>query len=246
MKISVLCENSVSDIGFLGEWGLSLFISVGGKNILFDTGYSDVFVHNAKEMKVNLEKTDFIVLSHYHNDHTRGLSFYKFAEKKDIIFHPDLIGKLPKKEARNIENNFNVIKSKEPLEFIENVFYLSEIPRKNNFEKGVYKTDPMKEDSAIAIKTKKGAVVISGCSHAGICNICEYAKKITGQSLYAVIGGFHLSENNDGLMQKTIAYFKQENPELLFPMHCVEFPALCAFYSAFNIQKLSAGDFIEM
>jgi 7,8-dihydropterin-6-yl-methyl-4-(beta-D-ribofuranosyl)aminobenzene 5'-phosphate synthase len=33
------------------------------------------------------------------------------------------------------------------------------------------------DDSIIVYKSRKGLVVITGCAHAGICNIIEYARK---------------------------------------------------------------------
>jgi metal-dependent hydrolase (beta-lactamase superfamily II) len=36
--------------------------------------------------------------------------------------------------------------------------------------------------------------VITGCGHAGIVNICRYARRLTKErALYAVMGGFHLN-----------------------------------------------------
>ena len=246
MKITILCENTSNDIGIFAEWGFSSFIQTKDVNILFDTGYSDVYKRNAKKLDIDLNDTDFVVLSHYHRDHSRGLQFHDFKTPKKLIIHPHIPEKLPQAEAKKVKNDFEIITSKKPLEFSENIFYLGEIPRKNDFEKGMYKNDKMLDDSAIAIKTDKGAIVISGCSHAGICNICEYAKEVTGQKLYAVIGGFHLSENDKKTVAKTIDYFQTEKPEFLYPMHCVDFPTLSKFHSVFGIKKVSAGDEIKI
>ena len=101
------------------------------------------------------------------------------------------------------------------------------------------------DDSALAIKTDKGLVVIAGCSHAGICNIIEYAKKITKSNIYAVIGGFHLKKLND-ISQKTIEYFKKENIEHIYPGHCVKEPVLTEFEKQLNAKRLHSGDVIEL
>lgn len=40
----------------------------------------------------------------------------------------------------------------------------------------------------------KGLLVITGCGHAGIVNICRYARRLTNERpLYTVMGGFHLN-----------------------------------------------------
>ena len=249
MKITILTENVVSYKGAkscLAEWGLSIFIQLKNVNILFDTGHTDVYKKNAEALGIDLSKTNYIVLSHNHWDHTGGLRFHNFTDKKNLIAHPDVFTKLPQDQIENIRTDFNVIESKGALEFPKDIFYLGEIPRNNSFESGKYKDDAILDDSAIVIKTKLGAVVITGCSHSGICNICDYAKIISGQKLYAVIGGFHLFEENKNTVEKTIEYFKKENPILIAPMHCVDFPTQVKFHTICGSNKYSTGDTIEL
>jgi 7,8-dihydropterin-6-yl-methyl-4-(beta-D-ribofuranosyl)aminobenzene 5'-phosphate synthase len=249
MKITLLNENSAGRQNHklcLAEWGLSVFIEVNGINILLDTGNTDVYIKNAKQLNIDLDSVDFIVLSHNHWDHTGGLRFHEFKDKKKIIIHPQILEKLPKEQSNKLIKDFEIITSTKPLEFSKNIYYLGEIPRKNNFEKGEWKGDPMIDDSAIVIKTNQGAVVISGCSHSGIANICEYAKEITDQKLFGVIGGFHLFEDNKTTIEKTIEYFKKEKPKYLYPMHCVDNFAMSKFYNNFQIKKYSSGDIFEI
>ncbi len=247
MKITILVENQISHAAAKtcrAEWGLSFFIETGTHNILFDTGHTDLYKINARQLGINLQETDFIVLSHHHWDHAGGLKYHEFPDKKKLIIHPEIIEKLPDREAERLLNDFQITSTRSPLEFISNVFYLGEIPKITAFEKGLYKGKPILDDSAIAVKTGKGVIVITGCSHAGIANICEYAQKITGQELYAVIGGFHLFEKENETVKATIEYFKQKQPEFLYPMHCVDFPTLTQFRNVFGIEKMSTGDVI--
>ncbi|KKP87233.1 MAG: Beta-lactamase superfamily hydrolase [Candidatus Roizmanbacteria bacterium GW2011_GWA2_35_8] len=249
MKFTLLNENSAGRKNHklcLAEWGLSVFIEINNVKILLDSGHTDVYKQNANKLGIDLNQVDFVVLSHNHWDHTGGLRFHEFKEKKKIIIHPQILDKLPQDESEKIKKDFEVVTSTKPLEFSKNIFYLGEIPRKSNFEKGEWKSDPMIDDSAIAIKTSEGVVVISGCSHSGICNICEYAKKITGQKLLGVIGGFHLFEDDMETVAKTIEYFKTEKPKHLFPMHCVDHAAMSMFYNTFQCKKYSSGDTFEI
>ena len=103
----------------------------------------------------------------------------------------------------------------------------------------------MPDDSALAVKSKKGLIVITGCSHSGICNIVEYAKKVAGiKKIYSVIGGFHLKKD-DIVLKKTTEYLKKENIERLYPCHCTGLPALVKFYAAFKIDRIRSGDIID-
>ncbi len=74
MNITVLADNNtLIDRYFLAEPGLSLLIEDRDIKILFDTGYSDIFIRNALKMGKTLNEIYFIVLSHSHLDHTWGL-----------------------------------------------------------------------------------------------------------------------------------------------------------------------------
>lgn len=160
MKITLLCENTSSYEGAKicsSEWGFSVFIQVGDINLLFDTGHTDIYKKNAKALNINLDSADFVILSHYHWDHSDGLRFHEFKSKKKLITHSAVFDKLPKDESKKIKEDFEITTSKEPLELSKGIFYLGEIPRENNFEDGGFEGDKMLDDSAIVIKTKKGA-----------------------------------------------------------------------------------------
>jgi len=60
--------------------------------LLLDVGYSDLFIKNSNEHGVDLESLNAIVISHGHDDHTRGLKYYFEQEHKkeiSIIAHID-------------------------------------------------------------------------------------------------------------------------------------------------------------
>ena len=76
MKITVLTENTISknispalSEKLKAEHGLSLFIETENHKILFDMGQTNLFLENAKNLNINLEKADFAILSHGHYDH---------------------------------------------------------------------------------------------------------------------------------------------------------------------------------
>jgi 7,8-dihydropterin-6-yl-methyl-4-(beta-D-ribofuranosyl)aminobenzene 5'-phosphate synthase len=249
IKITILCENETSKRAARccrSEWGFSAFVETEQVNILFDTGHTDLYKHNANALGIDLNRSNFVVLSHHHWDHTGGMLSHELKEKKKLILHPNILDKVSTEKADLFKRDFEVIASEASLELASGILFLGQIPRKTSFEKGEHKGDSMLDDSAIAIKTEKGLIVLTGCSHAGICNICEYAKEVTGQNLYAVVGGFHLTEKDQNAVDSTVAYFKTQHVEHLYPMHCVDFPTLVRFHNEFNTIKYATGDVIEL
>lgn len=259
LKITILTEN-VAGGKFLAEHGLSYLIEIDGEQILFDTGHSDVFLKNAHRLGIDIKKNvKTVVLSHGHWDHGDGL---QFIENKKLITHPTSFIKRFRKADKSsvglslnreeIKNKFNLIESKVPVQITENLFFLGEIPLKNDFEAQTTtfidedgNPDFMPDDSALAAIVNNQIVVITGCSHSGICNITEHAKKVTGiQKVKAVIGGFHLKFQNKQIFE-TINYFKKNAVERLLPSHCTDLPALAAFYESFKIEQVKTGIVIE-
>lgn len=258
MKITILNDNAPGK-GCLSEFGLSFLIEAD-KKVLLDAGTSDVFLQNAARIKVNLNDIDAIVLSHGHCDHGDGL---QYITGKRLICHPQVfmkrynkkdhsyIGlKFSEEEARG---KFDVIFSQEPHWLSQDIVFLGEIPRVNDFEaqttvfidaEGV--DDYVPDDSALAIRIPKGLVVVSGCAHAGICNTVEYARQITGISdVYAIMGGFHLRGLENDQTLKTISYLKQLGVEKVYPSHCTGLPALAMFYKEFKIHQVLTGDYFN-
>ena len=258
MKITLLCENEASAMPWKAEWGFSAFIEHNGNRILFDTGFSDAWRFNADHAGLDLECVDVIAFSHIHRDHTRGILCHGFKGRKKAVLHPRVMEPPPEipeddsaaadylKIQEVLRHDFDLVESEGPFEMTEGAFFLGHIPRVTPFERGMYKDDPMPDDTALAFRTGKGAVVVAGCSHAGICNICEAAKAVTGQDLHAVIGGFHLLHDEDPPIDETIAWFRREQVPLLLPMHCVEFDILARFHTELGTAKLGAGSVIEI
>lgn len=259
INISVLSDNRSLE-GFEAEHGLSFYIQDDKTNLLFDTGASDLFLQNASKLGINLDIENIVVLSHGHFDHGDGL---EHLSNKTLICHPGCFIKryrasdhlyigLSMSEEK-IRDNFNLVTSKTPYPISDKITFLGEIPRINDFEaktttfiKEDGTEDFVIDDSGLAIETEKGLVVISGCAHAGICNIVEYAKKVTKiTKVYAVIGGFHL-KTMDKQAKKTIDYLKKEKIQQVYPAHCTYEPVLSTINKEFRSQKVMAGKIITL
>jgi 7,8-dihydropterin-6-yl-methyl-4-(beta-D-ribofuranosyl)aminobenzene 5'-phosphate synthase len=254
LKISVLSEVKAME-GFGFEHGLSFMIEAGQKKILFDTGASDLYIRSAAKMGINLEQIDYIVLSHGHWDHGNGL---RYIDGKPLICHPgcfvkrfrkgslDYLGlSLSHKEAGK---RFVLNMSRLPVRLSDNVWFLGEVPRENSFEAKQTKyqledgeEDFIMDDSGLVVKTVTGLVIVSGCAHAGICNMTEYARQVTGLTkVEAVVGGFHLKEINHQTLE-TISTLKTMGVKRVLPSHCTHEPALSLFHQEFGIDEVHTG-----
>lgn len=159
LKVTVLVDNNtLIDRYFLGEPGLSLLVEADGKRVLFDTGYSDLFIRNASRMGIDLLALDSVVFSHGHLDHTGGFPhllrlFTEASIEKvphslpEIIAHPYAWYPRPKPPIPNIGSlitekeagrHLPVRTTRAPFWFTRDLVFLGEIPRVLPFEE----TDP--------------------------------------------------------------------------------------------------------
>ena len=248
LKITTLIENNLDNLGqLLYEHGLSLYIEVDGKNILFDTGESGNFIKNAKSLNKNLDKLDYCIISHGHYDHSGG--FEKLISEVDK-FPPLIVGeeffmlKYKTVDAPGYKFNGNsfdeefIAKKQISLRKVkEDMIYLTDhiivfhhFSRYTDYEKrnsrfyikenAEYIPDNFDDEISLGIITEKGLVVIVGCSHVGIVNILKTISERVDIPIYAVIGGTHLIEADEIRMQKTMHAFKEMKIQLIAVSHC--------------------------
>jgi 7,8-dihydropterin-6-yl-methyl-4-(beta-D-ribofuranosyl)aminobenzene 5'-phosphate synthase len=252
IQITTLSENTAGRVNLLAEWGLSILIEADDHKILLDTGQSFSAAYNAITLGIDLSRIDKIVFSHGHLDHTGGLLYIlKIVKGKvEIIAHPDIwtlkyarrpeqaeeyIGvPFPQEAAEALGASFNL--TKEPVWLSENIITSGEIPKVTEYEKidpilyvkekGGLKPDPLWDDQALFIKSKKGLIIILGCAHRGIINTIRHAQKITGtEPVYAVIGGTHLIRASPQQIDLTIAELSSFGVQRLGVSHCTGLPA---------------------
>lgn len=268
MKITVLVDNNTTvDNYYQGEPAVCYYIEDDGANILFDAGYTDLFLKNAKALDIDLASISTVVLSHGHNDHTRGLKYLINKvplHNTKLVAHPDVFNPRvengiaigsplsEKKVAKVIDLDLQSI----PVQVSKNILFLGEIPTFCEFEQrktfgSISRSDGEHEDyimddSAIVYKGNNGLFIITGCSHSGICNIIEYAKMVCNDNRIAgVIGGFHLFDVSERL-QHTIEYFIKNDIKELYPCHCVSFRAKAEIHKHIPIHEVGVGLTIEI
>lgn len=271
MNVHVLVDNNtLIDRYFLAEPGFSVFIEEGECRILFDTGYSDIFIRNSQKMGLDLSHLNFLVLSHSHMDHTWGLDplVRYYAElkavgvscsKPTIISHSQTfisvidenfgeLGTLLSKEK--LAKHFQLELTDKPMWLTDRLVFLGQIPRKNTFEsilkfgkkEDSAEEDWVIEDSALAYRSDNGLVIITGCSHAGICNIIEYAKEVCNEPrIHDVLGGLHLQQPSPAQMQGTLDYIKNLNLKQIHACHCTDLQSKIALSKVVDIKEVGVG-----
>lgn len=277
MKLTVLVDNNtIIDRYFLAEPGISLYIEQGGKRILLDVGYSDVFIKNAQKMNIDLRTLDYVVLSHGHLDHTWGLDplvrLYTESnieglphKRPTILAHPlaffsktidDLkeVGSFISRDK--LSKHFAIELSKNPVWLTDRLLFLSEIERKNDFEgkkpigsimkPSGEEPDYLYDDTALVYKSPQGLVIITGCSHSGICNIVEQAKKLCKEErVIDIVGGLHLLNPSKEQLRGTLEYMKKLNPKQMHACHCTDLNSKIALSKVVNLKEVGVGLVLE-
>jgi 7,8-dihydropterin-6-yl-methyl-4-(beta-D-ribofuranosyl)aminobenzene 5'-phosphate synthase len=275
LSLTVLVDNNtLTDHYFSGEPGLSFLITTQGKKILFDTGYSDLFLKNAQGLGEDLLDLDMVVLSHGHLDHTGGLPDLVRhltraiieeipARIPTIIAHPYCFFPRPKQPIPNIgsilpedelKRQFSVVTSTSPQWLTDDLVFLGQIERKFDFEyttagkrkilmpDGSLVDDQLLDDTALALRTDKGLVIITGCSHSGICNIVDHAKRVCGEErVIDIIGGLHLLAPERPRLEKTVSYLKNLDLESLHACHCTSLSSKIALAGGCPLQEVGVG-----
>ena len=163
----------------------------------------------------------------------------RWFEKED----GDLFGPLrPPPEPEWQAIGAKIMRSEEPYQLAPGCWTTGYVPR-NSFEKSGrppqmryrsgsdFLPDDLEDDQAIVINMEgKGLIVLSGCAHSGIVNTITYAREtFKNDTIYAVLGGFHLARSDDEEIDQTIKFIQALEPHLVVPSHCTGFRAIKRF-----------------
>ncbi len=234
IQLTVLMENHAKE-PMESEHGLA-FLVEGIHSVLFDTGASGAFARNAERLGKDLDHVDLVTLSHGHWDHTGGLGRLK---GKRLLCHPKALdGKFRRRDGSTnglayppvrLKQDFDCLFRKEPYWINQELLFLGEIPRRHEqeqpseaFVNGEGRTDMMPDDSAMVMRTSEGLVLLTGCAHAGLINMLDYAMEVTHRKDFvAVVGGFHLLQWDERAKWTTDA-LEERGVQHLYTGHCTD------------------------
>lgn len=227
MKLITLIENTAcrGDLAF--EHGLSLYIEVNGRRILFDAGQSGAFADNGEKLGVDLSRVDTAILSHGHYDHGGGLS--RFLEINDAAkiyvnqhaFEPHFnanrrdIGLAPRlRETPRLVFTDGTYDLGDGL----TLHTLSCLPSDTSGltveQNGVLRPEDFRHEQYLMVEEGDKKILISGCSHKGIGNIMAHFRPDI------LIGGFHFMKLREEATLRAAAEELLQYPTVYYTGHC--------------------------
>ena len=204
VRITIIYDNRALEEGLRADWGFSCFVETPrAPGILFDTGANgSVLLHNMERLRLDPARLSHIFISHPHYDHMGGLSALLALGGDFTIYIP---GSCPEPPGAK-----RVVRVTRETELFPDVFSTGEL---------------MGMEQSLVVRTSKGLVVITGCSHPGVGTILRSASAFG--KVYALIGGLHgfrdfeLLEDLDLILPCHCTRFREEI-KLLYPSKCEE------------------------
>ena len=224
MRFSIVFDNYTANEKLESFWGFSCMIN---DNFLFDTGSNGrALVRNMVKMGFDIEKLEYLFISHPHWDHIGGIDSVVDVNRNLILYLPDSLSQLYIRDLKRLSKEVKVI---------------NEYPRKlfdNFYSTGVM--HPVGEHSLVIDEGEFGIVVV-GCSHPGITNIVKRAKEILNKPILYAIGGFHLMRSSEEEIIEIVKEMKNLGVEYVTPTHCTGDLAIEIFRDEYGENYIPGG-----
>jgi 7,8-dihydropterin-6-yl-methyl-4-(beta-D-ribofuranosyl)aminobenzene 5'-phosphate synthase len=252
--LTILCDNSISRSGFIGEHGFSVLINRGEQKYLLDTGPGMSLPLNLQAAGQNLDGLNGVFLSHGHCDHTGGLKWVvQQTGQVKVVAHPALFSEhmvLNRPPDQSSARYIGVPVARHELESLGAAFFFLD-HTEEVFPGGWFLTgmtrlpeltpqddrlwlrqggrlipDAIAEDANLLLDTDSGPVLLLGCAHAGILNVLRHLRADLGITrLHAVLGGTHLMFYGLGVIGQVIDELEKVSIEVVGLSHCSGFLA---------------------
>lgn len=207
MKIKLIAEGSTKRERKALRWGVSFLVG----NVLFDAfGRADIFWKNVLRFRIDLSRVRHVVISHDDWDHIDALASLLRTQPGIKVYVCKKAGRPLKDLVRN--NGGRLIGIDKHCRIARNIFSLGQM--RADTGRGIL------YEQSLVVKSRNGFSVITGCAHPGIVRIAKRAKKIFGNKIYAVCGGFHMKDKLRKENQEIIAELLSLGVKKAVPMHC--------------------------
>ena len=240
---------------------MCIYIAYQGKNILLDTGSSELFLENAGKLSRDLKDIDYAVLSHAHYDHANGMkAFFETNEKATFYLQKGTEENCYMKKwffRQYIGIPKGILEEyKERIQFAEGDFELcpgvtilphkteglSKIGKRNNMyirSRNGWKPDDFSHEQSLVFATEEGLVIFNSCSHGGADNIINEVKAtFPDKKVKAIIGGFHLYGKPKKEVRELAKRIKNTGIQEVYTGHCTG-------KKAYRVLKEELGDMVH-
>jgi 7,8-dihydropterin-6-yl-methyl-4-(beta-D-ribofuranosyl)aminobenzene 5'-phosphate synthase len=227
LTITVVQDNNACADGLRTAWGFAAHIAGTRKSILFDTGSDGtLLLENLDSLHIDPAGIDALVLSHVHGDHAGGLIGLLQANPHVEVYllasFPDRVKDLVRRAGAS------VVEVNGPQQICESVHTTGVLGRRV-------------QEQALAIRTLRGLVVLTGCAHPGVVPMVDAARRLHGGDLLLVMGGFHLEWALTGKVDRIITAFRDFGVRYVAPTHCSGEKARLRFEERFGRAYVAVG-----
>jgi 7,8-dihydropterin-6-yl-methyl-4-(beta-D-ribofuranosyl)aminobenzene 5'-phosphate synthase len=238
VTITVLYDNHVAGGQVLGptlraDHGFACLVEGLDQAVLFDTGADgDILLANMRILGIDPGVVDAVVLSHAHSDHTGGLATVLARNPAVSVYCPASFSQTIVHTAEAA--GATVVTVGKPTVVCP----------------GITVTTPLGEsisevgllvDARSVAATGDGAVLLTGCAHPGLAAMAGAAADLAGGSLYAVLGGFHLTGASEAQVRAIIAELERLGVQRCGPAHCTGDVATALMQRAFGSGFIPMG-----
>ncbi len=227
IHLTIVYDNNAYKESLQTDWGFSCFIQGLEKSILFDTGgKGNILLGNMEKLKISPMDIDLVFLSHYHRDHTGGLSTL-------LRFNPKIEVWLPKFFPQDFKE-----------QLLSAVTSLVEVEGHQKICDGAFTTGVIKgwiKEQSLVLDTTQGLIVVTGCAHPRLINILPKVRNMFGENIHLVLGGFHLAGFQTDEIQEVIDMLNALKIQKIGPCHCTGDKALRMFAGEYAENFIKAG-----
>ncbi len=167
--VTVVYDNETLDKSLATDWGFAAVVKDSRDTmLLFDTGADgEILERNMRLLQMDPQDISVVVLSHWHWDHSGGLSRILERAPRATFF-------VPPGQQHGLPIRQTTVVGQAPLQIAP----------------GLYSTGTLSGiEQALVLTGEKGAFTITGCAHPGVPAILAAASTL-GRP-YGLLGGLH-------------------------------------------------------